>query len=244
MRRINLLPPEERRRGGGGGVGSQGTVLGILLILGAIMLVLVIGIYLLMLARLNSIEDDIVQLDGQIAQQNEQIASLSPYQDIQARLDAKKPIADGIFRTRFSWDEFLQGLAFVIPERTALDSMTGQASPINIEVESEASLSPAGAITFTGIALPQYTNVADFVVRMNNLDFLANSQLNTAELDRETFAEPAINFEVASQLITEVGGNGAELRTDGGPADGSASEQENTDEDIASDQASRPGDER
>ncbi len=244
MRRINLLPPEERRRGGGGGVGSQGTVLGILLILGAIMLVLVIGIYLLMLARLNSIEDDIVQLDGQIAQQNEQIASLSPYQDIQARLDAKKPIADGIFRTRFSWDEFLQGLAFVIPERTALDSMTGQASPINIEVESEASLSPAGAITFTGIALPQYTNVADFVVRMNNLDFLANSQLNTAELDRETFAEPAINFEVASQLITEVGGNGAELRIDGGPPDGSASEQENTNEDIASDQASRPGDER
>lgn len=244
MRRINLLPPEERRRSGGGGVGSQGTVLGILLILGAIMLVLVIGIYLLMLARLNSIEDDIVQLDGQIAQQNEQIASLSPYQDIQARLDAKKPIADGIFRTRFSWDEFLQGLAFVIPERTALDSMTGQASPINIEVESEASLSPAGAITFTGIALPQYTNVADFVVRMNNLNFLANSQLNTAELDRETFAEPAINFEVASQLITEVGGNGAELRIDGGPADGSASEQENTNEDIASDQASRPGDER
>lgn len=248
MRRINLLPPEERRRGGG----SRGTVLGILLILGAIMLVLVVGIYLLMLARLNSIEDDIVRLDGQIAQQNEQIAILSPYQDLQARLDSKKPIADGIFRTRFSWDEFLQGLAFVIPERTALDSMTGQASPINIEVESEAPLSPSGAITFTGIALPQYTNVADFVVRMNNLTFLANSQLNTAELDRETFAEPAINFEVASQLITEVGGNGAELRIDGGSADGPDSEQgspgdneqESTDEDTASDQASRPGSER
>ena len=245
MRRINLLPPEERgRRGGGGAGGGRGSVIGLLLILGAIMFVLMIGIYLFFLARLNTVEDEIVQFDQQIAQQNEQIATLSPYRDLQARLDAKKPIADGIFRTRFPWDEFLQGLAFVIPPRTALDSMTGQASPINLEAESERPLEPTGAITFTGISLPQYTNVADFVVRMNNLRFLANSQLNTAELDRETFVRPAINFEVASQLITEVGGNGAELRIDGGSPDESNDAGDDTDDDIGSDQASRPGGER
>ena len=244
MRRINLLPPEERGRIGGGGGAGRGSVLGILLILGAIMVVLMIGIYLFFLARLNTIEEDIGRLDGQIAQQNERIATLSPYRDLQARLDAKKPIADGIFRTRFPWDEFLQGLAFVIPPRTALDSMTGTASPINLEAETEQPLEPTGAITFTGISLPQYANVADFVVRMNNLRFLANSQLNTAELDRETFESPAINFEVASQLITEVGGNGAELRIDGASGDEADGAPENTEEDIASDQASRPGDER
>lgn len=244
MRRINLLPPEERgRRGGGGG---RGNVLGILLILGAIMVVLMIGIYLLFLARLNTIEDDIVQLDQQIAQQNEQIAELSPYRDLQARLDAKKPVADGIFRTRFPWDEFLQGLAFVIPPSTALVSMTGQAAPINIEAEAEKPLEPTGAITFTGVSLPQYTNVADFVVRMNNLRFLANSQLNIAELDRETFVRPAINFEVASQLITLVGDNGMELRIDSGSEDETDDQQQETtqEEDNASDQASRLGGER
>ena len=239
MRRINLLPPEERRRGGGGGL--YGSVLGILLILGAIMVVLMIGVYILFLARLNAIDDDIAQLDQQIGQQNSQIADLSPYRDLQARLDSKKPIADGIFRTRFPWDEFLQGLAFVIPPRTALDSMTGKAAPVNIEAETDQALEPTGAITFTGVSLPQYTNVADFVVQMNNLRFLSNSQLNTAELDRESFTRPAINFEVASQLITEVGENGSEVRIDSGSSNESNDQPSST---VPSDQASRPGDER
>ena len=51
---------------------------------------------------------------------------------------------------------------------------------------------------------------------MNNLRFIANAELNSAELDRETFARPAINFEVASELITVVGENGTEVQLDGG----------------------------
>jgi type IV pilus assembly protein PilN len=54
---------------------------------------------------------------------------------------------------------------------------------------------------------------------MNNLEFLANSQLNSAELDRETFVEPAIDFEVASELVTVVGENGTEVRLEGGSLD-------------------------
>jgi type IV pilus assembly protein PilN len=61
--------------------------------------------------------------------------------------------------------------------------------------------------------------VADFVVRLNNLEFLANSQLNSAELNRTTFVDPAIDFEVASELITVVGQNGTEVRLEGGSPD-------------------------
>jgi len=213
MRRINLLPPEERRRPA---ERLRGGAPAILLIVGAVALIAMVGMYLFFLTRLNGVEDEIAGLDQQIAQQNQRLAELAPYRDLQERLEAKKPVADGIFRTRFPWDQFLQGLAFVIPETTALDTLTAEAAPISIQAPVEKPLEPPGAITFTGIALPRYQNVADFIVQMNNLQYLANAELSTAELDRETFAQPAISFEVNSELITVVGENGTEVRLDGG----------------------------
>jgi type IV pilus assembly protein PilN len=213
MRRINLLPPEERRRPAERLGGRAGPIL---LIVAAVALIAMVGVYFLFLLRLNGAEDDIAELDRQIAEQNERQATLDPYENLQARLEAKKPVADGIFRTRFPWDEFLQGLAFIIPETTALDTFTAEAAPIDIQAPVEQPLEPPGSITFTGIALPRYQNVADFVVQMNNLRFLANTELTSAELDRQTFEEPAINFEVNSQLITVVGETGTKVRIDDG----------------------------
>jgi type IV pilus assembly protein PilN len=215
MRRVNLLPPEERRRPA---ERLRGGVAATLLIVGAVALIAMVGVYLFFLMRLNGVEEEIAELDGQIAQQNQRLAELAPYRDLQARLDAKKPVADGIFRTRFPWDEFLQGLAFVIPESTALDTFTAEAAPIDIEAPVEQPLEPPGAITFTGIALPEYQNVADFVVQMTNLRFLANAELNSAERveGEETPGQPLINFEVNSELVTVVGENGTEVRIEEG----------------------------
>ena len=234
MRRIDLLPPEERGRPG---ERFRGGVLGILLIVGAVVVIAMVGTYLFFLLRLNGLEEEIADLDRQIAEQNQRLAELSPYRDLQARLDAKKPVADGIFRSRFAWDEFLQGLAFVIPQTTSLDVFTAEASPINIQAPVEQPLSPPGAISFTGVALPRYQNVADFVVQMNNLPFLANSELDSAELDRETFVQPAIGFEVASDMITVVGENGTEVRIEGGSPDEVAGEPA----EPTAEQASGPG---
>ena len=218
MRRINLLPPEERRRRLAGRL--RGVVPAVLLIVGALAIIAMVGFYLFFLLRLNAVEDEIAELDQRIAEQNERLAELAPYRELQARLDAKKPVADGIFRTRFPWDEFLQGLAFIIPETTALDTFTAEAAPIDIQAPVEEPLEPPGAITFTGIALPRYQNVADFVLQMNNLRYLANTELNSAELDQTTFApQAAITFEVASELITVVGENGTEVRIDEGSLD-------------------------
>jgi type IV pilus assembly protein PilN len=214
MRRINLLPAEERgrpadrlRRG----------VLGIVLIVGAFVVILMVGIYLVLLLRLNDLEDQVAELDNDIARQNAYLAELSPYRDLKARLEAKKPIADGIFRSRFAWDQFLQGLAFVVPETTALDTFVAQAAPVDIDAPVEQPLDPPGTITFTGIALPRYENVADFVVRMDNLQYLANADLDRAA--RRTFEQPAVSFEVASELVTMVGENGTEVRLEGGSQD-------------------------
>ena len=214
MRPINLLPSEERGRTAerlGGGV------LGILLISGALVVIAMVGVYLLMLLRLNDLEDQVAQLDNDIAQQNARLAELSPYRDLQAQLEEKQPVADGIFRTRLAWDQFLQGLAFVVPETTALDTLTAQAADVDIDAQPEQPLDPSGTVTFTGVALPRYENVADFVVRMDNLQYLANAQLNQAAL--KTFSEKAVSFEVASELVTRVGQNGTELKLDGGSQD-------------------------
>ena len=213
MRRINLLPPEDRR---GRTEGLPGGTAGLLLAAGAALMLLLVGVYLVFLLRLGAVEDRVAELDESIARQDEQLRSLAPYSDLQGRLEEKKPVADGIFRTRFAWDDFLRGLAFIVPETTALQTLSGQAAPVDVDAPAEEALDPPGAVTFTGIALPEYQNVADFVVRMNNLEYLANAQLNTAELDRETFVQPAIEFEVASELVTVSGERGTEVRIEGG----------------------------
>lgn len=211
MRRINLLPPEERRVG----IALPGGVLlGTLLIAGAVAVIFMIGIYVLYLFRLDAVEDDIAQLDQQIAEQNARIAELQPYRDLQERLEAKQPVVDGIYRSQFLWAEFFQNLAFVIPQETSLESLTAQASPINVEAASGQALEPPGSVTFTGLALPRYQNLSDFVLQVNNLNSAANTRLNSAQLDRETFAQDAINFEAESELITEVGGDGAGVPLD------------------------------
>ena len=218
MRQINLLPSDERgrpadrlRRG----------VLGILLIVGAFVVILMVGIYLVLLLRLNDLEDQVAELDAEIARQNAHLTELSPYRDLKARLEDKKPVADGIYRSRFAWDQFLQGLAFVVPETTALDTLTAEAAPVDIDAPVEEPLDPPGVVTFTGIALPRYENVADFVVRMDNLQYLANADLDRAAL--RSFAKPAVgkvvSFEVASELVTIVGENGTEIRLEGGSQD-------------------------
>lgn len=213
MRRVNLLPPEDRR--GPTEVLPGGTP-GLALVAAAALMLLLVGVYLVFLLRLNAVEDRVAELDDSIAQQSGQLQALSPYSDLRGRLEEKKPVADGIFRTRFAWDEFLRGLAFIVPEATALQTLSGEAAPVDVDAPPEEALDPPGAVTFTGIALPEYRNVADFVVRMNNLEYLSNSQLNTAELDRETFVQPAIEFEVASELVTVSGRGGTEVRIEGG----------------------------
>src|SRR3990170_2593033 len=129
MRRINLLPPEDRRRGVAIPAATRSGILGMLLILGALLLLVMIGLYLYYYIRLGNEEEQIAQLDQDITREQARIQELAPFRDLQARLDAKKPIADGIFRTRFPWDEFLRGLSFVIPESTALDSLGSPTTP-------------------------------------------------------------------------------------------------------------------
>ena len=242
MRRINLLPPEDRRRRGLAiPAATRSGILGMLLILGALLLLVMIGLYLYCYIRLGNEEEQIAQLDQDIARERARIQELAPFRNLQARLDAKKPIADGIFRTRFPWDEFLRGLSFVIPESTALDSLVAQATPINIQAPAGGApevqnLEPPGTVTFTGVALPDYQNVSDFIVRMNNLRFLANADLASAELDRETFEEDAINFEVGADLVTRIGENGDEVLL-GTEEDG---EGEGNEENGAADEGARP----
>ena len=217
MRRINLLPPEERRRSL---ALPRSGVLGILLVAGAAALVIMAGLYLFYQIRLNNERQQIATLDQQISQQNQRLAELAPFKDLQASLDAKKPVADGIYRTRFPWAEFFQGLAFVIPPTTTLNSLTAQAAPVDIQASSGQTLQPPGTITFTGVALPAYRNVAKFVVQMNSLRYLSNTQLNSAELDRQTYSRPVINFESSSELITVAGQDGPAVPLESGPTTG------------------------
>ena len=244
MRRVNLLPAEERRRRAAPTT-TRGGILGVLLILGALLLLVMIGLYLYYYVQLGNEEEQIAQLDQDIARQQARIQELEDFADLQARLDAKKPIADGIFRTRFSWDEFVRGLAFVIPEATALDVFTGTATPINIQAPSGGTpdvqnLEPPGTITFNGFAQPEYQNISDFIVRMNSFRFLANASLTSAVLDREISSQGAVEFEVSADLVTRVGENGDEVPI-GIEEDG---EEEGDEDETPGPRASRPGSER
>lgn len=225
MRRINLLPPDERRWrpfGGLSGVSAPGGLFGVLAISGAVLIVLMAGLYLFYAVRVGNVEEEIADLDDQIAQRQARVAELQPFGELQASLDTKKPVADGIYRTRFAWDGFLEGLAFVTPNATNLVSFEAEASQVDISAQSGQRLAPPGSISFEGLALADYRNVADFVVQMNALTYLENSELENAELDRETYEEPAITFQVISRLITTAGENGEEVPLDGSEETGNA----------------------
>lgn len=211
MRRINLLPPEERRSA----LSVRGEPVALLLVSGAAVLAIIALITIFCLVRIYTIENRIAELDRGIAEQQARLAELEPFRELEDELAAKRPVADGIVRTRFAWAEFLRGLAFVIPETTSLETLAAEASPVDIDAPLDQVLEPRGAVTFTGLSEPDYTNVADFVVRMNTLRFLANSELDLAELDRDTYVTDALNFEVSSQLLTESGASEAEVRIGG-----------------------------
>ncbi|WP_152670782.1 PilN domain-containing protein [Rubrobacter aplysinae] len=217
MRRINLLPEDERRwRPLSGLTGSSvsavpGGLVGLLAISGAVLIVLMAGVYLVYAVMLGNVEEEIAGLDEQITDRQARVAELQPFDELQASLDVKKPVADGIYRTRFAWDGFLEGLSFVTPDTTSLESFEGEASQVDVSAQSGEILSPPGSISFDALALADYRNVADFVVQMNALSYLDNSGLENAELDRETYEEPAILFQAISRLLTTVGENGDEV---------------------------------
>ena len=215
MRRINLLPPDERRwRPFGGLQLPAGGMLNVLAVAGAALIVLMAGIYLVYAVRIGNVEEEIGVLDDQIADRQQRVAELEPYGELQASLDAKEPVADGIYRTRFPWQNFLEGLAFVTPDTTSLESFEGSASQVDISAQSGAILTPPGSISFDGLALADYRNVADFVVQMEGLSYLQNSELENAELDRETYEEPAITFDASADLVTRAGAQGEEVPLD------------------------------
>ena len=204
MRPINLLPPDERGRSAerfGGGV------LGILLIAGAFAVIVMVGVYLLVLLRLNDLEDQVAKLDDEIARQNAHLAELNRT-GTPARLEDKKPIADGIYRTRLPGTSSCRASPSSC-RGTALDTLTASRADRHRRAV-EQPLEPSGTVIFTGVALPRYENVADFVVRMDNLQYLANAELDQAAL--KTFTQKAVSFEVASELVTIVGENGTEVR--------------------------------
>lgn len=182
---------------------------------GAGLILLMAGVYLIYAVMLGNVEEDIAGLDEQISDRQARVAELQPFDELQASLDAKKPVADGIYRTRFAWDGFLEGLSFVTPDTTSLESFEGEASQVDISAQSGEALSPPGSISFDGLALADYRNVSDFVIQMNALSYLQNSELENAELDRETYEEPAILFQVTSRLLTTAGENGDEVPLDG-----------------------------
>ncbi|AHY46754.1 Fimbrial assembly protein (PilN) [Rubrobacter radiotolerans] len=213
MRRVNLLPPEERQRGLSG---LSENALGGLIIAAAALVILVAGISLYSLIRLNSLDGTIADLDESILQRTDQVQELQPYAELEGDIASKQPVADGVVRTRFPWDEFLRQLSFVIPAATTLETLTAEASPVDIDASVGEELDPPGAVTFVGFSQPDYTNVADFVLQMNTIRFLSNSELDRAELDRTTFAEEALDFEVSSQLVTVVGERESEVRLESG----------------------------
>ncbi len=190
------------------------------------MLVIIAVITIFCLLRIYMVENRVAELDEEIAMQNARLAELAPFAQLEDDIAAKRPVADGIVRTRFAWSQFLRGLAFVIPEATSLEGLAAQASPVDVDAPLDQILEPRGAVTFTGLSEPDYTNIADFVVRMNTLRFLASAQLDLAELDRDTYSEPALDFEISSELVTEVGANGSEARIGGDDPPASAAEEQ------------------
>ena len=199
MRRIN--PPPSCRRGVA--VGEQVTqrCCGYSTCR-SLVLILMVGVYLVLLLRLGDLEDQVAKLDAEIARQNAALAELSPTGI--SRRASKQKVADGIFRSRFTWDQVLQALALSC-RRARLDTFTAEAAPVDIDAPVEQ---PWNWYDNVGIALP----VTKCGLRRADGQPPVSCQRGPRQAAlRNILPEPAVSFEVASELVTLVGDNGREL---------------------------------
>jgi Tfp pilus assembly protein PilN len=178
MKRMNLLPPEERAK-----ARRERGLMWVIIVLVAIIAVLGI-VYLWQNSQVGDKEDQVAQLEADIAAVQTQSAALQQYAVLQTKRTDMTMTAKAIDAARVPWSTIFEEISLVIPENVRLQSLTC-AVPVNM-LPGPAAAAPeavggelAADITFTGQTY-EHKDVAEFMTRLGLLPHLTNIQLSSS----------------------------------------------------------------
>jgi Tfp pilus assembly protein PilN len=158
----------------------------------------------------NDKQQELSEIQSDIAQEQAKIAELSPYAALQAQRTAMTETSRAIYESSVPFSTLLQELSLVIPENVRLQSLQAtvpQAMLPGGAVEDAAAAAPAPAdITFTG-QTEEHRDVAEFMTRLGLIPQLMDIVLtNSTDQAAGTTAEGAaptatyVQFTVTTRL--------------------------------------------
>ena len=176
-RRINLVPPSERQR--------TTTDLGLLLML-VVSIVVVFGLglgYYLLSNQLSDKEQQLANLQQQVAVVEAEVESLRQYELIKAQRDSAEALAQGIYSARTTVSGILDDISLVIPNTIWFQNLGLTVADPVVASSSAASptIDPTEGTTLT-VEGKTYTfeDVAQLLVRFELVPSLKDVELTTA----------------------------------------------------------------
>lgn len=203
IRRIDLLPSSyaERRR--------QRRNVSLVIMVGAFILLLLIGWYFLLSSQINSARDELAAAEAQNRNLEEQIAALQVFAELDAEVRNKKIALQTVFAGDIDWPAIMTEIAMVVPGEVWLDTLTASAGATegSAQVGSETNeipLSrqvPVGRISFTGNSASCMPGVAKWLVRLANVDEFEAAWIGSAtESDTRAGCEPPVTYDSTLEL--------------------------------------------
>ncbi len=186
MRPVNLIPKEERL-GAPKSLRSGPTAY---IIVGALVAAL-LGVTALVVTgnEINSLNDEIAQVEDETAAEKAKAAALAPYTQFHTVREQRVATVASLADSRFDWERVMRELALVLPDDVWLTGLGASASPGvapagGASVALRASI-PGPALSLEGCAKGQ-DGVAGFVQTLKDIDGVTRvgveaSSLATAE---------------------------------------------------------------
>lgn len=197
-RRINLLPVEEQQK-----VSRERGLVYALLAL--IVIVAVLGaLYVFESHSRSSKQSQLATLNSQIAQLDQQVTVLKPYEQQQAQRVSMSQTATEIYNSRVTWSSILDEISLLIPETCQLTTMQAgvPASMLPGSALGAASGSTGNTadLTLAGIAVAQ-RDVAEFMTRLGLMPQIENiSLVSTQQGASSTTGESQVTFTITASL--------------------------------------------
>jgi len=175
MKRINLLPQEERVKASR----ERGLIYAILIL---VVVVAAIGVvYVKLHSEVASKQNEYAAAQAKTAAEQQQVALLSPYAQLQAQRVAMTATAKAIYDSSVPFSTLMQELSLVIPDNVRLTTLS--ANVPSTMLPGAASVAPPASgtsdVTFSGNTDSQ-TDVATFMTRLGLIPQLQGITLSSS----------------------------------------------------------------
>jgi len=198
---VNLLPPDilqaQRYR----------RLTSAVILVGALLLVLVFGFYLLQVNTLGGVNDQIAAQDASNASIQADIAEKQKFAELQAKAQAKQQLLSAAFAGEASFSALLMDFSRVIPSDAFVNSLALQVTEPTAEVDgSTAGL--IGTITGAGTA-STVDSLSIFLTRLEQVKGWVNPWMATVSQNTGLDGfDYSLSIDLTDEVLTERGRGG------------------------------------